>query len=64
MRECECTDNASKEKYACTIFSVLITLYVNSQLNGFHKIIVFTTIVFMNTRGNILEGKTVSKSVP
>ena len=37
MRECEFTDNARKENYVFTIFAVLITLYINSQLNGFHK---------------------------
>ena len=50
MRECECTDNVSKEKYVCTIFAVLISLYLNSQLNGFHELMVFTIIVFMNTQ--------------
>ena len=49
MRECECTDNVSKEKYACTTFAVLISLYVNSGLNGFHELMVFTIIVSMNT---------------
>ena len=50
MRECECTDNVSKEKYVCTIFAVLISFYVNSQLDGFHELIVFTIVVFMNTQ--------------
>ena len=45
--ECEFTENVSKENYACTILAVLINLYVNSQLNGFHELIVFTIIVFM-----------------
>ena len=60
----ECTENVSKEKCLCTIFSVPITLYVNSRLNGFHKLMVLTTIVFMNTREKSLERKTVSKSAP
>ena len=64
MRECECTYNVRKGKYACTIFSVLITLYVNSQLNDFHDLMFFTIIVFLNTRENIFKGKTVSKSEP
>ena len=59
--ECECTDNAIKEKYGCTIFAVLITLYVNLQLNDFHKLMVFTIIVFMNTRENVLEKKSFQK---
>ena len=42
---CECTYNVSKEKYVCKIFAVLISLYVNSRLNGFHKLMVFTIIV-------------------
>ena len=50
---CECTDNLIKWKYVCTIFSVLISLYVNSRLNGFHELMVFTIIVFHNTRENI-----------
>ena len=44
----------SKENYVCKIFAVLISLYVNSGLNGFHELMVFTIIVFMNTRENIL----------
>ena len=35
MRDCECTENMSKEKYVCSKFTVLITLYVNSRLNVF-----------------------------
>ena len=62
MREYECTYNMSKEKYACTKFEVLITFYVNSRLDGFYKLMVFTIVVFMNTQENILERKTVSKS--
>ena len=50
----ECTDNRIKEKYVCTIFAVLISLYVNLRLNGFHKLTVFTIIVFMNTQENML----------
>ena len=42
--QCECTDNVSKENYVCKIFAVLIILYVNSQLNGFHELMVFTII--------------------
>ena len=44
------TEIFSKEKYVCTIFAVLISLYVNEQLNNFHELMVFTMIVFMNTR--------------
>ena len=62
--ECECTDNANKEKYVCKIFAVLISLYVNSRLNGCHKLIVFTIIIFINTREMFLERKTVSKRAP
>ena len=61
---CECTENVIKETYVCTIFSVLITLYMNSRLNGFHEVMVFTIIVFMNTRVMFLERKTFSKSAP
>ena len=57
MRECECTDNVMKDKYVCTIFAVLITLYVNSGLNGFHYLMVFTIIVFLNTRDKIFKIK-------
>ena len=64
MRECECTYNVIKDKYVCTIFELLITLYVNSGLNCFHGLMVFTIIVLMNTQEIILERKTVSKSVP
>ena len=53
-RECECTDNDSKENYVCAIFAVIIRLYMNSQLNGFHKLMNFTSIVFMNTQENVL----------
>ena len=53
----ECTYNVSKENYVCTIFAVLITLYVNSQLNGFHKQMVSMIIVFMNKRETILLRK-------
>ena len=31
----ECTDDMSKEKYVCTIFAVLISLYVNSRPRGY-----------------------------
>ena len=64
MRECECTDNVRKEKYVCTIFAVLIILYVNSRLNGFHNLMVFTIIVFLNTREKKFKRKTVSKIAP
>ena len=37
---------------------------MNSRINGFHELMVFIIIVFMNTRENILERKIVSKSVP
>ena len=45
---CECTENVRKEKYVCTILAVLITLYVNPQLNGFHdhRIYEYTGKVF------------------
>ena len=48
--ECECTKNVRKEKYVCTMFTVLINLNVNSRLNGFHNLMVFIIIVFQNTR--------------
>ena len=64
MRECECIENVRKEKYVCTIFALLITLYVNSRLNGFHELVALTIIVFMNTQENVLVRKTVSKSAP
>ena len=38
MRECECTENVRKNKYVCIIFALLITLYVNLRLNGFHNL--------------------------
>ena len=63
-KTCECKDNVRKEKYVCTIFTVLINLYVNSRLNGFHNLMVFTIIVFLNTQVNIYKRKTVSKSAP
>ena len=47
---CECTENVRKEKYVCKIFAVLINLYVNSRINGFQDLVVFTIIVFLNTR--------------
>ena len=64
MREFECTDNVSKEKYVCTIFTLPITFYVNSRLNGFHDLIVFTIIVFQNTRERKFKIKIVSKTTP
>ena len=42
IQKYECTENLSKEKYVCTIFAVLISVYVNSRLNGFHELMVFT----------------------
>ena len=51
------------EKYICTIFAVLITLYVNSQLNGFHDLMVFTIIEFQNTRENVFKRKKVTKTI-
>ena len=60
---CQCTYNVNKENYLCTIFSVLIILYMNSRLNGFQGIMVFTIIIFLNARKKI-KRKTVSKSVP
>ena len=62
--ECECTDNAIKEKYGCTIFAVLITLYVNSRLNGFHELMVFTIIVFMNKQEKVCKEKKFLKARP
>ena len=46
---CECTYNVRKERYVCTIFSVLITLYVDLRLHGFRDLMVFTIIIFLNT---------------
>ena len=57
MIECECTDNVWKENYVCTIFTLLITFHVNSQLNGFHNLMVFTIIVFQNTMEKKIEKK-------
>ena len=54
---CDCTYNMRKEKYVCTIFAVLISLYANSQLNFFHELMVFTIIVFMNAQENIIKEK-------
>ena len=64
MRECECTDNLRKEKYVCTTFAVLITLYVDSRPNGFHDLMFFTIIVFLNTQEKNFKRKTVPKSAP
>ena len=61
---CECTDNVNKEKYVCNIFAVLINLYMNSQLNGFHELMVFTIIILMNNWEIVLERKIFSKSAP
>ena len=52
-----CTDNARKEKYVCKLFAVLITLYVNSRLHGFHDLMVFMIIVFMNTQDFVSKEK-------
>ena len=64
MRKCECTDNVSKDKYVHKIFSVLITSYVNSRLNGFHELMVYTIIIFMNTLEKKLERRKKSKNEP
>ena len=64
MRECECIDNVSKYNYVCTIFAVLIMVYVNSRLNGFHELMVFTIIVFLNTQGKIWKEKQFLKARP
>ena len=63
-KKCECTDNMSKEKSVCTIYAVLISLYVNSRLNGFHKLIIFMIIVLMNAQGNIFKEKQFLKACP
>ena len=60
----ECKDNVRKEKYICTIFSVLITLYMNSRLCSFHDLMVFMIIVFLNTQENNFKRKKVSKIAP
>ena len=62
MRECECTDNVSKDKYVCTIFTELIILHVYSHLDGFQNLIVFTVILFHNTREKISKEKLVQKA--
>ena len=64
FQRCECTENERIEKYVCTIFAVLITLYVNSRLNGFQDLMVFTIIVFLNTQDFFFKRKTGSKSAP
>ena len=64
MRECECTDNVSKDKYVYKLFLVLISLYVNSQRNGFHELMVFTIIVFMNTQEIFYKEKPFQKARP
>ena len=60
----KCTDNVRKEKYVCTIFAVLISFYVNSRLNGFHDLMLFTIIIVLNTQENKFKRKTFSKSAP
>ena len=60
---CECTYNVRKEKYVCTIFAVLIHLYVNSLINGFHNLMVLWSSYFC-IHGGEIKGKTVSKSAP
>ena len=50
---CECTENVRKEKYAYKIFTVLIILHVYSRPNGFHNLMVFTIIVFLNTQEKV-----------
>ena len=47
--ECECTKNVRKEKYVCTIFTVVINFHVNSRLSGFHDLMIFTMIVSKST---------------
>ena len=49
MRKCECTENVRKEKYVCTVFTVIINLNLYSRLKGFHDLMVFTIIVFQKT---------------
>ena len=61
---CECTYNVSKEKYAYTIFAVLISFYVNSLLNGFPELMVFTIIVFMNKQEKVCKEKKFLKARP
>ena len=47
-----------EEREVCMYnISVLITLYVNSRLYGFHDLMVFTMIVFLNTRGKFSKEK-------
>ena len=62
--ECECIDNVSKEKYICTIFAVLFTLYVISRLNGFHKYNGFHVHCTYEYTGKNSKIKTVFKSAP
>ena len=64
FQRCECTENERIEKYVCTIFAVLINLYVNSQLNGFQDLMVFTIIVFLNTRKTFWKEKQFLKACP
>ena len=64
MKKCGCTDNESKEKYVCTIFTVIIILYIYSWPNSFHNIMVFTIIVLLNTQEKRFKRKRVSKSAP
>ena len=55
-----------EEREVCmyNIFLVLINLYMNSGLNGFHDLMVHTIILFQSPQENIIEIKTVSKSAP
>ena len=57
MPFCECTDNERKDKYLCTIFAVLITLYMNSRLHSFRNLMVFEIIVFLNTQETFSKEK-------
>ena len=43
---------------------VLISLYVNSGLNGYQELMVFTMIVFMNTRETFCKEKKCPKARP
>ena len=47
MRKCECTYNVVKEKYVCTIFTVLINIQVYSELNVFQDLVAeYTGFIF------------------
>ena len=55
ISKCEFAENVRKEKYVCTIFSVLITLYVKSWLKGFYDLMFSPIIVFLDIRENIFN---------